>query len=81
MLQVLYHYMFVYRVNYWSYILSVNVVYFFGGFIIIFLEELCLSVRVMENATFLFDLCISVKGSVPLKKKKGIIVYQNKPGN
>ena len=58
-----------------------NVVYFFGGFIIIFLEELCLSVRVMENATFLFDLCISVKGSVPLKKKKGIIVYQNKPGN
>lgn len=47
-----------------------NVVYFFGGFIIIFLEELCLSVRVMENATFLFDLCISVKGSVPLKKKK-----------
>lgn len=65
MLQVLYHYMFVYWVNYFSCILSVNVVYFFRGFIIIFLEELCLSGRVMENATSLFDLCISVKGSVP----------------
>lgn len=79
MLQVLYHYMFVYRVNYWSYILSVNVVYFFGSFIIIFLEELCLSVRVMENATFLFDLC--ERECAIKKKKKGIIVYQNKPGN
>lgn len=64
MLQVLYHYMFVYCVNYLNYIPSVNVVYFFGGFIIIFLEELCLSGRVMENETFTFDLCISVKGSV-----------------
>lgn len=68
MLQVLYHYMFVYCVNYLSYIPSVNVVYFFGGFIIIFLEELCLSARVMENETFTFDLCISVKGSVLQKK-------------
>lgn len=65
MLQVLYHYMFVYCVNYLSYIPSVNVVYFFGVFIIIFLEELCLSGRVMENETFTFDLCISVRGSVP----------------
>ena len=52
-----------------------NVVYFFGGFIIIFLEELCLSVRVMENAAFLFDLCISVKGSVPLKKKEKVSLF------
>lgn len=65
MLQVLYHYMFVYCVNYLNYIPSVNVVYLFGAFIIIFLEELCLSRRVMENETFMFDLYISVKGSVP----------------
>lgn len=66
MLQVLYHYMFVYCVvNYLRYIPSVNVVYFFGVYIIIFLEELCLSGRVMENETFMFDLCNSVKGSVP----------------
>lgn len=70
MLQVLYNYMFVYCVNYWSYIPSVNIIYFFGVFIIIFLDELCLSGRVMENAMFTFDLCISMKGSVPLKKKK-----------
>lgn len=57
--------MFVYCVNYLIYIPSVNVVYYFGGFIIIFLEELCLSGRVMESETFMFDLCISVKGSVP----------------
>lgn len=64
MLQVLYHCMFVYCVNYLNYIPSVNVVYLFGVFIIIFLEELCLSGRVMENETFMFDLYISVKGSV-----------------
>lgn len=59
-----------------------NIIYFFGVFIIIFLDELCLSGRVMENAMFMFDLCISMKGSVPLKKKKkSIIVYKNKPGN
>lgn len=79
MLQVLYHYMFVYCVNYLNYIPSVNVVYLFGVFIIIFLEELCLSGRVTENETFMFDLYISVKGSVPWKN--GIIVYKNKPGN
>lgn len=65
MLQVLYHYMFVYCVNYLNYIPSVNVVYLFGVFIIIFLEELCLSGRVTENEAFMFDLYISVKGSVP----------------
>lgn len=57
--------MFVYCVNYLNYIPSVNVVYLFGVFIIIFLEELCLSGRVTENETFMFDLYISVKGSVP----------------
>jgi len=57
--------MFVYCVNCLSYIPSVNVVYLFGVFIIVFLEELRLSGRVMENETFTFDLCISLKGSVP----------------
>lgn len=64
MLQVLYHYMFVYCVNFLNCIPSLNVVYHFGVFIIIFLEELCLCGRVIENETFMFDLFISVKGSV-----------------